>query len=103
MPRKDEPEKAETRQRENGRLKFAPDSVSFAHPRVYCVIEYDQRTNRSENANHRIEAIFRDSRFVNIHLNNSPRKIYFAFYALLSAPRNCSTVILPPLKTSATV
>ncbi len=52
MPRKDEPQKAETRQRKNCRLKFAPDSVSFIHPGVDSVIKNHQRSDRSENADY---------------------------------------------------
>ena len=50
MPRKNEPKKAETRQRKNCRLKFPPNLVSLAHPSMDGVIKNYQRSDRSENA-----------------------------------------------------
>ena len=52
MPRKNEPKKAETRQRKNCRLKFPPNLVSLAHPSLDGVIKNYQRSDRSENADH---------------------------------------------------
>ena len=52
MPSKDEPEKAETGQRENGRLEFAPDSISPAYPGLDGVIENYQCADCSEHADY---------------------------------------------------
>jgi len=50
MPRKNQPENAETRQRKNRRLKFFPNPVSLAHPGMDGVIENHDRSDRAENA-----------------------------------------------------
>ena len=51
MPRKNQPQNAETRDRKHRRLKFPPNLVSIARPDVDGIIENYDRSNRSENAN----------------------------------------------------
>jgi hypothetical protein len=50
MPRKNQPENAETRQHKHRRLKFPPNLVSLACPGIDGVIENHECSDRTENA-----------------------------------------------------
>src|SRR6476661_220326 len=50
MAGKDKPKKTEGSQCENGRLEFAPETITTAHPCMNCICKYDESADGGCNA-----------------------------------------------------